>query len=332
MISYGAISVFLPSQLLGFSYLLLCNYEFDRGFDLFDSRLKSQNFHLKNIHHKNIVSKISLDDTLDKDDKILVVKEQGVGDEILFSSLYKDLINFYPNTKIECDSRLINIFKRSFNKDIFYEFGFFTSSTEKLKYFDKVLYAGSLTKYFRRDIKQFIQGPYIKSDKSKDADIAAQISKFNKTKKIGISWKSVFNIYGGLKSLNLEDFHKIFNNKRTIFNIQYGDVDDDLKKLNNEGYFIYNFQNYDLFNNFEALISILKNIDVFVTVSNSTAQCSAALGVPTILICPKKTSTYYYWNYEDGKTPWYSSVKIITFQDSINKTIDIVNDFIDSTP
>ena len=69
-------------------------------------------------------------------------------------------------------------------------------------------------------------------------------------------------------------------------------------------YHIGPHKDVDLFYDFDSLISILKNLDVFVTVSNSTAHFAGALGVPTILICPKKSSTYYYWNYEDGKTPW----------------------------
>ena len=44
-----------------------------------------------------------------------MVREQGVGDEILFSSMYRDLIkNNFSNVKIECDKRLLEIFKRSF--------------------------------------------------------------------------------------------------------------------------------------------------------------------------------------------------------------------------
>ena len=43
-------------------------------------------------------------------------------------------------------------------------------------------------------------------------------------------------------------------------------------------------------------MGLLKNLDLFITVSNSTAHFAGALGIPTILICPKKSSTYYYWN------------------------------------
>ena len=88
------------------------------------------------------------------------------------------------------------------------------------------------------------------------------------------------------------------------------------------GFEIYNFENVDLFNDFESVISILKNLDLFVTVSNSTAHLAAALGIPTIVICPKKTSTYYYWDYDDGFTPWYNNVRVLKVQGSIKKTIN----------
>ena len=51
---------------------------------------------------------------LNTNKEILVVKEQGVGDEILYGSMYPDLLKSYPNSKIETDPRLISLFERSF--------------------------------------------------------------------------------------------------------------------------------------------------------------------------------------------------------------------------
>ena len=41
--------------------------------------------------------------------KILVIKEQGIGDEILYGSMYSDLIKKYPNCIIETEERLFRI-------------------------------------------------------------------------------------------------------------------------------------------------------------------------------------------------------------------------------
>ena len=67
-----------------------------------------------------------------------------------------------------------------------------------------------------------------------------------------------------------------------------------------------------LFYNFSGLANLLKNLDLLVTVSNSTAHLAGALGVKTILIKPANHASFHYWDYEDGKTPWYRSVNIIS--------------------
>ena len=43
----------------------------------------------------------------------------------------------------------------------------------------------------------------------------------------------------------------------------------------------------DLFNDFDRLAAVLMNLDLFISVSNSTAHLAGSLGVKTILIKPK---------------------------------------------
>ena len=316
--------------ILSYSYLLLNKKNFKKGFDYFDARLKADEFPKKNKYHLNIIKTLDKQIELRNDKNILIVKEQGVGDEILFSSMYNDLIkNNFSKIKIECDKRLLEIFKRSFDRNIFVPFGHYSSSTKRIQEFDNIIYAGSLTKYFRKTESDFNNKRYIKSLDELDKKFNSLLSNFKDKKKIGISWKSVFNIFGGLKSLKLNDFEKIFSQERLFINLQYGNSIEEVSQFREKGKNIYNFDDVDLFNDFDSLISILNNLDVFVTVSNSTAHFAGALGVPTILICPKKSSTYYYWDYEDGKTPWYESISIIKFKYSLNHTMKLVDDLID---
>ncbi|MDB4860158.1 hypothetical protein OAI01_01205 [Alphaproteobacteria bacterium] len=315
---------------LGYSYLLLNKKRFEEGFNLFDARLNTNSFSTKNKYHSNIINKLNKQKNLSKDSKILILKEQGVGDEVLFSSMYINLIqNDYFNIKIECDERLLKIFKRSFNNNIFFPYGHYSSNIKNIKQFDNIIYAGSLTKHFRKNEKDFYKGAYLKSENTLDNKFKFILRDFKDKKKIGISWKSVFNIFGSLKSLSLSDFSRLYSNKRLFINLQYGSIEKEIRKFKESGKNIHTFDNIDLFNDFDSLMSILKNLDVFVTVSNSTAHFAGALGVPTILICPKKSSTYHYWDYEDGKTPWYDSVSIIKFKNSLDYTMKLVDDLID---
>ena len=315
--------------ILSYSYLLLNKKNFKKGFGYFDARLNTKEFPKKNRYHYNIIKTVNKQKKLENSNKILIVKEQGVGDEILFSSMYNDLIkNNSSNLKIECDERLLKIFKRSFDNDIFFPYGHYSASKKSVKQFDNILYAGSLTKHFRKNEKDFTTKPYIETLGNLDNKFKLILSNFKDKKIIGISWKSVFNIFGGLKSLELNDFKKLYSDERLFVNLQYGDSVKEVSEFKDSGKYIYNFNNVDLFNDFDNLISILKNLDVFVTVSNSTAHFAGALGIPTILICPKKSSTYYYWDYEDGRTPWYDSISIIKFKNSIDYTMKLVDDLI----
>ena len=76
-------------------------------------------------------------------------------------------------------------------------------------------------------------------------------------------------------------------------------------------------------------LRIEKNLDLFITVSNSTAHFAGALGIPTILICPKKSSTYFYWNTSSGSSIWYKNIKVLGIENSISKTIKQINNIVE---
>ena len=139
------------------------------------------------------------------------------------------------------------------------------------------------------------------------------------------------NIYGSLKSLSIKDFEPLFTGERIIINLQYGDIDSDKRYILNKNKYLKVFSDLDLFNDIESCMGLLKNLDLFITVSNSTAHFAGALGIPTILICPKKSSTYYYWNTQSSSSIWYKNMKVLGIEKSINETIDLINNILDKS-
>ena len=92
-----------------------------------------------------------------------------MGDEILYGTMYRDVLDRFENTYIEADERLIDLFVSSFGKEYinrFKKFGFFSKNKEALGSIDQVLYAGSLGYYFRREINDFPSGGYLKINKN----------------------------------------------------------------------------------------------------------------------------------------------------------------------
>ncbi len=297
-----------------YSLILLRKSDFYKAWDFFDGRLGLSDFLINNLSLNNIRGKLILNNKLKNNSKILIVREQGVGDEILYGSMYKDLLNTYKDVIIECDKRLIPLFKCSFEnkfRNKFVEFGSISNHPEKLKYFDQVLYAGSLGKFFRKNINTFPNKPYIKSSNN---DPITKLKKINKNINIGISWKSFKNRYAKEKSLELYDLKHVFSlSKCNFINLQYGEVDNEINDfVSSSGKEIIVLKNLDLFNDFIGVSELLNQLDLFISVSNSTAHLAGAMGVKTLLIKPENHAAYHYWNYPESKTPWYNNLKIIS--------------------
>ena len=97
-----------------------------------------------------------------------------------------------------------------------------------------------------------------------------------------------------------------------FFNLQYGNVLKEIKDFNLEHKLnLIHLNDVDLFNDFLKIASLLKNLDLFITVSNSTAHLAGALGVTTLLIKPFNQATFFYWNQNTNRTPWYPSIELI---------------------
>ena len=312
------------------SFIYLKDHDFENGWNYFDGRLDLNDFKEKNSNIKKLNNKLYKSITLnDKRGKFLVVREQGVGDEILYSSMYGDLLNNIDNLVIECDPRLLNLYKRSFPKHIkkFVTLGTITNDDDKFKEIKNVIYAGSLGKYYRKNIRDFKNNSFLKISQKNFEDMQNKLSIYNKKYKIGLSWKSFNNKFSIGKSLRLKDFNRIFNlTNCDIFNLQYGNVEDEIKNFNNiNKNKLINIEGLDLYNDFESIASLLKSLDVFVTISNSTAHLSGALGVKTILIKPENFAVYHYWNQKNNKTPWYNSVELIERKEFLKKSINLAN-------
>ena len=306
------------------SLILLKKYDFKNAWLYFDGRLGLSDFRSKNSTIDLVKNKIPKK-TINKNSKILVLREQGVGDEILYGTMYEDLLKEFSDVTIECDERLLSLFKNSFKKDgsKFVKLGIYSSDPNKVKNFDYIMYAGSLGRFFRGDIKLFPENSYIKSlDNYVDIELENILKKSNGIK-IGISWKSFKNRYSREKSLSLDDFIDIFELKKsTFFNLQYGDVKDELDQfIKKKKFTIISLRDLDIFNNLTGLANLLSKLDIFITVSNSTAHLAGALGVKTLLIKPDNHASFHYWNYTNGNTPWYKSIKIISKKDLKDKEL-----------
>ncbi len=311
------------------SFIYLKDHDYENGWKYFDGRLNLDEFFKKNKNIERLNKKLFRDKIfINIGHRYLIVREQGVGDEILYGSMYGDILKNIENVTIECDPRLIDLFKRSFPEysNRFVELGSISNDDFKLEKIDYVLYAGSLGKYFRKRLTDFINKPFLKVDKKKYSEIQSKLSKYKNRFNIGISWKSFNNRYSSDKSLELNDFKNVFKIPNcNIFNLQYGDVLGEINRFNSRDHKLHNIENLDLYNDFDNIASVLKSLDLFITISNSTAHLAGSLGVKTILIKPNNYALFHYWNQKNSKTPWYNSIELVERKDFLNGSVNLEN-------
>ena len=306
-----------------YSLFLLFKQNYEKAWRVGEGRLNLQEYTVPGTWLDNFKDKIWKGEKISQDQNILIIKEQGVGDEILYSTMYLEALKFFPNCQIETEERLLSLFKRSYNKEKIIPFLSISKNKEKLKKIDKIIFSASLTRLFRNDKLNFIKKNELIINQSLENEIANNLKKLSSKKKIGIAWRSKREFLGESKSIDIESFLPLLNlNEEFDFiNIQYGDISDDLDRLKQKNIELINLD-IDLFNDFEKIAALLKNLDLFITVSNSTAHLAGALNVNTWLIKPKTFALFHYWNQPNTYCPWYPSIRLIEQDKDINKIMN----------
>tara|TARA_B100000029_G_C17564044_1_gene954440 strand:- start:645 stop:1970 length:1326 start_codon:yes stop_codon:yes gene_type:complete len=310
----------VPNFKFNKSYTLLKKKLYKDGWSLYDNRILSEysSTDIYKIIKNNIYNKKLVPRNL----KIIVVPEQGIGDQILFSSMYKEFIKLNPKCKILVDDRLLKIFKRSFKfKNFILE-----SNINKISYYVKkkylFIYAGSLGKFFRNKKKDFKSKPYLTDNKKISKKYKEILSKYNKKKYIGISWKSESKSFLK-KSLRLENFTKLINTSDIGFvNLQYGNVKQEINNFNSKNKNkIIDIETLDKFNNLDELASLISNLDLVITVSNINTNFASSLGIETWGIARDNNEHFFYSTKRTKNCDWHDKLKIFYIKNNLNPTL-----------
>lgn len=300
--------------------VLLTQKNYKDAWSYYESRIYARQHidDLFNIIKNNLFKNKSI---LSKD-KIAIISEQGIGDHILFASIYNELIKLNNNIIFIIDQRLNEIFNRSFknckfiNKDNFKQIKLLKESGYSF------LYAGSLGKYFRNNIKDFSGNSFLIANKDKKKYYESYLKKYNYKKYVGISWKSKSK-YVGQKSLNLNDFQRLFKTTNVGFvNLQYGDIEDLNQYNKTTSDKIINIEDLDLYNSIDDVLSIIDCLDMVITSPSLNTHLAGSLGIKCATLFPYEYSDIMNSDLYNGNSEWYKSLKIYQIKNNLQ---DIIN-------
>ena len=286
------------------SFTLLLKHDFKKAYDFYEWRWKTK--------HK-IGEKFNTSKPLWKGEsgkRILIWKEQGIGDEIIFCSMLSELKAKSEKLIVHCDKRLIPLFKRSLSKDIIFE-GSKNNINEKD--YDVHIPMGSVSKYFRENLKSFsvTSKGYLKADKDRTLKIRNKLLKDKKQTLIGISWYTKSRIQmASFRNIFLNDLVSVLKNNDTkIVSLQYDHKSDEIEDLKkNNGIEINLLPEVDNRNDLDGLASLISACDLVVSIDNFTVHLAGSLGVKTKILLPYTMDAR--WGFGGEKSYLYESVKL----------------------
>jgi len=239
---------------------------------------------------------------------VVVITEQGIGDEIMFSTLLIDLQERVNDIYLFCDPRLKLIFKKKYK---FIKFIQNETDIEHLK-IESQIAIGSLAQFFRNSEIDFKKSIKVVKELKRN--------KTNKKKKplIGLSWRTQNIKFATERNISLALFSPILKNVNYDFiNLQYGDnsleVQHCEQNLNRKIFLVNDNDNY---NNIDGLAANISKCDLVITIDNSTVHLSGLLDKKTFLLLPFVSE--WRWQENRSDTPWYESVRIFRQPEKFN--------------
>ncbi|MGD8854582.1 MAG: tetratricopeptide repeat protein, partial [Gammaproteobacteria bacterium] len=218
---------------------------------------------------------------------LLIYGEQGIGDELMFASCYRDLINIADHVVIDCEPRLKVLMRRSFPDSTVHAAREETASERRVDLgpVDYVVAAGSIPRYLRPGIDAYPDTvAYIEADPVLVSKCRNRLRSLGDSIKVGIAWRGGSTaLTRALRSIPLKEWAQILKTKGASFvSLQYGDNSVEIAEIRRRfGEVIHVWEDLDQFqdvNNFAAQIAAL---DLVISIDNTTVHMAGSLGVPT---------------------------------------------------
>ncbi len=209
---------------------------------------------------------------------VLLWREQGVGDELLYASCYADLIARAGRVIIECDPRLVPLLARSFPKAVV------RAETAEPDDFDVHVPAGSLPLHFRNRLDAFPgHAGWLTPDPDKRALWRDRLAALGPGLKVGICWRSRFqNPLRASAYTTLDQWGPILATPGVQFvNLQYDDCAAELAAAEERfGVPVRRWPDVDLMNDLDEAAALTAALDLVISAGTSVAEMAGALGVP----------------------------------------------------
>ena len=249
--------------------------------------------------------------------RLLVIGEQGLGDEIMFADMIPDVLRALgPRGRLTLAvaPRLTVLFQRSFPaaRVVAHRTGMAegrpTVDVPDAGATDFWAPMGALTRRFRLKIEDFDNlPPYLVPSAEAVRHWRDLLGALGDRPKVGLTWKSMKTYGHRLKQYaSFEDWSAVITTPGVTFvNVQYGDCTEELEAARALGVEIWTPPGLDLTNDIDGSAAFGAALDLVIGVGNASTNLAAAVGCPTWFVCAPTA-----WpTLGTGRHPWFPATR-----------------------
>lgn len=220
-----------------------------------------------------------------RDKTLLIWGDQGIGDELLFASMFSEIIARARRCVIECAPKLVPLFVRSFPAAMVVPRTRQPHPATQAG-IDFQIAATDAARWLRSSLESFPRhNGYLTADPARVAYWKARLAELGPGLKVGFCWRSsLIDSFRSLHYSSLDQWGPIFAVPGMHFvNLQYDECAAELEVARHRfGIRLHAFDEVDLFDDLSEAAALTKAMDVVVTAPTAASGLAAAQGVPTL--------------------------------------------------
>ncbi len=257
---------------------------------------------------------------------LLVMGEQGLGDEVLFANVLTDVAREIGPTGqllIAVEPRLVTMFQRSFGTAQVLAYETNREGVQTIREvpalpagsYDMWARLGDLMARHRRSLSDFPTSPggFLKADPGRIEHWRAVLASHGPGPKVGVIWRSlVINAQRQKFYPPLEHWEPVFRTPGVTFvNLQLGDCSDELRVIAHAtGAELKTLPDIDLRTDLDDLAALSCALDLVIGPATATTNIAAAVGAPTWFA----TTPDAWPRLGTAAFPWYPQARAFSGQ------------------